>query len=89
MPPKVCPNCGAVIPPRAKACPECGSDESTGWAESAYASHLGIPDEQFDYDDFVKAEFGSASPRPRGIRWFWWVTALVLAGALLFCWFRF
>jgi hypothetical protein len=29
----VCPNCGAVIPAKSPACPECGSDEETGWSE--------------------------------------------------------
>ena len=61
MPPEVCPNCGAEVPRNAKACPECGSDENTGWSETAYASNLGLPDEEFDYDEFVKEEFGPAT----------------------------
>ena len=44
MSPDVCPNCGAEVPPQAKVCPECGSDEQTGWSETAYASQLGLPD---------------------------------------------
>ena len=59
MTPEVCPNCGAEVPCNAKACPECGSDEKTGWSETAYASGLGLPDEEFDHDEFVKEEFGS------------------------------
>ena len=66
MSPEVCPNCGAEIPRNAKACPECGSDEKTGWSETAYASGLGLPDEEFDYDEFVKEEFGSGQVKPRG-----------------------
>lgn len=31
----VCPNCYAEVPWNAAACPECGSDEETGWAEDA------------------------------------------------------
>ncbi|HVZ40112.1 MAG TPA: zinc ribbon domain-containing protein [Candidatus Kapabacteria bacterium] len=30
-----CRHCGADIPPNASVCPECGSDESTGWADNA------------------------------------------------------
>ncbi len=41
MTPDVCPNCGAEVPPSAKACPECGSDEKTGWSEKARYDHLG------------------------------------------------
>lgn len=87
MPPEICPNCGALVPAKAKACPGCGADEKTGWSDSAHADNLGIPDENFDYDDFVKEEFG-VSPKPRGIHWFWWLTAVLLAGLLLFLFLR-
>ena len=78
MPPEICPSCGAEVPPKARACPECGADEQTGWSEDARASGLDLPEENFDYDDFVKREFGAPSPVPRGIRWVWWVVAAVL-----------
>jgi len=83
MTPEVCPNCGAEVPCGAKACPECGSDEKTGWSETAYASGLGLPDEEFDHDEFVKEEFGSGRDKPYGISWFLWITATILAGLLL------
>lgn len=76
--PDVCPNCGAEVPPNAKACPECGSDEQTGWSEKAETSGLNLPDEQFDYDDFVKREFASKNPVPRGIHWAWWLVAVAV-----------
>ena len=56
MTPEICPNCGAEVPPKAKACPECGADEATGWSEEAQASGLDLPDENFDYNDFVKID---------------------------------
>lgn len=83
MRPEVCPNCGAPVPPNAKACPECGSDEKTGWSDSANADRLGIPDEKFDYEGFIAEEFGSPHARPRGISWLWWLTALILVLLLL------
>ena len=79
MSPEVCPNCGAEVPRNAKACPGCGSDEKTGWSETAYASGLGLPDEEFDYDKFVKEEFGSGQAKPRGISWLWWLIAVLVA----------
>jgi hypothetical protein len=88
MPPEVCPNCGADVPRNAKSCPECGSDENTGWAGSAHAGNLGLPDEDFDYNKFVKEEFGSRSPKPRGIHWLWWLTALLLILAFLLLFLR-
>ena len=85
MTPDICPNCGAEVPPGAKACPECGSDERTGWSEKAGYDNLNLPDEDFDYDDFVKREFNGEQLVPRGIHWFWWmVTILIVAG--LICW---
>ncbi len=29
----ICPNCDAEVPIKALSCPECGSDEKTGWSE--------------------------------------------------------
>ena len=83
MAPETCPNCGADVPPKARACPECGADEKTGWSERAAAQRLGLPDDEFDYDEFVKEEFGGPKrhARPR-IGWFWWVVAVGLLVAI-------
>lgn len=80
MVPEVCPNCGAEIPCGAKACPQCGSDEETGWSEEALVSGLDLPEGNFNYNDFVKREFGgkTRNPVPRGLHWFWWLVAIGL-----------
>jgi hypothetical protein len=85
MTPETCPNCGADVPPKARCCPECGADEKTGWSDEADTGHLDLPDGPFDYDDFVKREFGGGAARPRGISWLWWATAalLLIAGLYL------
>jgi zinc-ribbon domain len=82
----VCPNCGAELPPGAKACPDCGADEHAGWSEEAEISGLDLPEENFDYEEFVKREFeGEKKLMPRGIHWFWWLVAILLLAA--FFWF--
>lgn len=87
MAPEICPNCGAEVPPNAKACPECGADEQTGWSEEARVGGVDLPDEDFDYDDFVQREFGGKkSPVPRGLHWFWWLVALGVLAALVALW---
>ncbi len=86
--PETCPNCGADVPRHASCCPECGSDHQTGWSEEAEVGHLGLPDESFDYDAYVKREFGTPDPRPRGLSWLWWATALLLLAAGLWLWLR-
>lgn len=88
-PPEICPNCGAEVPPAARACPECGADEETGWSEEAASDGLGLPDEKFDYGEFVEREFGKRKAVPRGIPWFWWVVALLLVAVFLAYWLRF
>ena len=40
-----CPNCGAELPASAKFCPECGSDEKTGWSEETYLDGVTLPGE--------------------------------------------
>jgi hypothetical protein len=76
-PPEVCPVCGEDVPRNARACPECGADELSGWKDDAYTyDGLGLPDEDFDYDEFVAREFkGPPKPNLRGI---WIATAVLL-----------
>lgn len=84
MPPESCPNCGADVPSNARCCPECGADNETGWSDEAVADRLGVSD-NFDYDEFVKEEFGSKPQiKPHGVRWLWWVVAALLV--LAFAW---
>jgi hypothetical protein len=84
MMPDLCPHCGAELPQNAKACPECGSDENTGWSERAQSDGLGLPDEEFEYEDFVKREFGDQGPVPRGLHWFWWLVGITVVGGFVF-----
>jgi len=76
-PPEICPVCGHEVPANAKACPECGADGAHGWGEDDMMGGLDLPDDDFDYEGFVKREFGSGV-RPKGIKTIWWVTALIL-----------
>lgn len=74
--PEVCPVCGDDVPSGAKACPECGADERSGWREDAdLTGGLDLPDEEFNYDEFVKKEFGK-EVKPEGIGWIWWAAAV-------------
>ncbi|MFH1844196.1 MAG: hypothetical protein ABIF77_13405 [bacterium] len=52
----ICPHCGEIIPRDSAACPECGSDEETGWSRGAHIIDL-PPDED---------ESESASPPKAG-----------------------
>ena len=82
--PDYCENCGVAIPPRAAACPECGADETTGWADPECED----PDGEFDYEEFVAREFGEDEPEviPKGLHWFWWLVGLGLIAAMVLMW---
>lgn len=88
MPPENCPNCGAALARNAKVCPECGSDDNTGWSDEAYASSLDLPDEEFDYDKFVENEFGEKKKFvPQGMHPLWWLVAIIVLVILFVLWF--
>ena len=83
MTPDICPVCGEVVPNKAKACPECGACEETGWSDEGRADSLGIPSEEFDYEEYVKREFEGEKPK-RKFGAVWFVTAIVVL--ILFVW---
>ena len=76
--PDVCPVCGEHVPSGALACPDCGADHNSGWREDADGyDAVDLPDEDFNYDEFIREEFGSA-PKPAGVKTIWWITAIVV-----------
>ena len=52
----VCPNCGVELPLKALACPECGSDENTGWSDETMYDGLDLPNLD-DSDESPKSIF--------------------------------
>jgi hypothetical protein len=78
--------CGEDVPRNALACPECGADHASGWREDTEVyDAVDLPDEDFNYDEFIKQEFGS-SPR-FAIKKNWWITAILLIAALIAIYF--
>jgi hypothetical protein len=65
--PEVCPVCGEDVPHNALACPQCGADHNSGWKEVADTyDGVDLSEHDFNYDDFVKQEFGSQA-KPAGL----------------------
>ncbi|MEK7677536.1 MAG: zinc-ribbon domain-containing protein [Verrucomicrobiota bacterium] len=83
MTPESCPNCGAEVPSGATACPECGSSAETGWSESADADRLGLPDESFNYEEFIESEFGARPSKRSKAKRFWRGVAVVMLTAMV------
>jgi hypothetical protein len=76
-----CPNCGADVAVGARACRECGSDDTTGWqsAEDIDYAQVDLP------DGYRGDAAGDELPPARTPRWVW-LTALGMA-VLLIAWF--
>src|SRR4051812_21385480 len=55
--PFTCPICGESVPGGAKSCSECGACEKSGWSGEADYDGVGLPDEDFNYDQFTAQEF--------------------------------
>lgn len=81
----LCPGCGNEVPIGPRGCPKCSKPPKPrikparkSWQQDRAYDALDLPDEDFEYDEFVSREFGKAPHRRIGIAWYWWVTALVL-----------
>jgi hypothetical protein len=81
--PDICPNCGADVPPGAKACPECGSCDKTGWSDQTTYDGLDLPDQEFDYAQFVRREFEGKDQRGWKPGWLWWAAGLIALTAFV------
>ena len=78
----MCPVCGEDVPRTALACPECGADHASGWREDAETyDAVDLPDEDFNYEEFVKQEFGSS--RRSAIKTVWWITAILVVAVFV------
>lgn len=86
-PPEECANCGAAIPRTAKACPECGADERTGWRETEETSYDGIdlPSSAFEDENTPKPK---TARRINGLAWYWWLVGVVLLALIAFSFIR-
>ena len=78
--PSECPVCGAEVPRDARACPQCGADERTGWnEENTRYDGLGLPDEAFSEGTTSKNKEPSRRFSPMGLSVFWWLVGVGIA----------
>lgn len=83
----ICPTCGKDAEV-GKPCPGCPlpvvkrrpktTKRAQSWQQDTSYDGLDLPDDDFDYDETVKREFGRAPHRRTGLKWQWWLLALVL-----------
>jgi hypothetical protein len=81
-PPEECANCGASIPRNAKACPECGADERSGWREQSVYDDLDLPEEAWK-DETEPKKRQPPSMSVNGVPWYWWMVGALLLSVLI------
>ena len=85
----ICPFCETEVPV-GKPCPGCArkkpksSPKKKPWEQDKSADGLNLPDGDFDYNDFVAREFGNAPHHKTGVKWYWWVLALLLLIGMIY-----
>ena len=84
----ICPDCGAEVRVGSRGCTRCASERATKswgkrkpWEQDETHDGLDLPDEEFNYEDFLNEEFGGGRKKS-ALDWVWWTTALVLVIAL-------
>ncbi len=82
-PPTECANCGTAIPRKAKACPECGADERTGWRENEDTLYDGLDLPESAYTDDSSSAAPPRRARRDGPPWYWIAVGLLLAALLI------
>jgi hypothetical protein len=48
------------------------------WEQDQMYDGLDLPEEDFDYDEFVAREFGHVPHKQLGVKWYWWWIGVVL-----------
>lgn len=81
----ICPGCGAEVKVGSRGCPKCNNLDPWEIEGNEEFDGLDLPDDEFDYDEFVEKELGNGIPK-RGLALFWWITAVILLVAFLFAW---
>jgi len=87
----MCPTCDQDVMVGSKECPHCAKSLESEkkrrkvlvvkreWEEDESLGGLDLPDDGFDYNDFILREFGEGVSNKRvGVHPVWWWTALVL-----------
>lgn len=84
-----CPTCDREVRV-GRPCPGCAAKGKSvrkpirkSWEQDSSADGLDLPDDDFDYEDFVAREFGGAPHRKTGVKWYWWLLAVAALAAMI------
>jgi hypothetical protein len=83
-----CPFCDREVRV-GRPCPGCAKNhkpakpKKKSWEQDSAHDGLDLPDDDFDYAEFVAREFGKAPHRSLGVKWYWWLLGVVALAALI------
>jgi hypothetical protein len=80
----ICPFCDREVRV-GKPCPGCAKKQKPAtvkakrpWEQDQMYDSLDLPDNDFDYDEFVAREFGHLPHKKIGVKWYWWLLGVVI-----------
>lgn len=92
----LCPGCDREVRVGSRGCPYChppakrrkrpkaaAKRTRRSWESSPAEDGLNLPDDDFDYDDFIAREFGGKTSRRHRLKWYWWLTAVLLLALMV------
>ncbi|MEO1835147.1 MAG: hypothetical protein ABGZ49_06590 [Akkermansiaceae bacterium] len=87
----LCPTCGSEVKV-GSSCSGCvakrkkqvrvGPKKRKHWEQDVIYDGISIPEDEFEYEEFIEREFSNKPHRAIGIEWYWWMTAVLLAGLI-------
>ena len=78
----ICPGCGDEVRVGSKGCPKCNHLDPWEIEENESYDGIDLPDDEFNYDEFIKREFGGGIPK-KGKALFWWIVAVIVLVAFV------
>lgn len=70
-----CPGCAKKLKPTSRK-------SGKSWQQDKSYDGLDLPDDDFDYDEFVASEFGHLPHKKIGVKWYWWLLGVALLGLM-------
>lgn len=96
----LCPGCDKEVRVGSRYCPYCNPPSrrrkrrrsaASGSKRDSTRDHsydgLDLPEDDFDYDEFVAREFGGRPHPKTRLKWYWWLTALGVLILMIFAGF--
>ena len=80
----ICPSCDREVRV-GRQCGACSKKHKPApakakrsWEQDKMYDDLDLPDEDFDYDEFIAKEFGHVPHKKIGVKWYWWLLGVVV-----------